>query len=46
MTGSGACVFAPFASEREARAALELLPAGTPGCVVRTIARHPLASFA
>jgi len=46
MTGSGACVFAPFASEHEARAALRFLPADTPGCVVRTIARHPLASFA
>ncbi len=46
MTGSGGCVFAPFASEHEARAALRLLPADTPGCVVRTIARHPLASFA
>lgn len=46
MTGSGACVFAPFASEHEARAALQFLPAGMPGCVVRTIARHPLASFA
>ena len=46
MTGSGACVFAPFASEHEARAALRSLPAGMPRCVVRTIARHPLASFA
>jgi len=46
MTGSGGCVFAPFASEHEARAALRFLPAGMPGCVVRTIARHPLASFA
>jgi 4-diphosphocytidyl-2-C-methyl-D-erythritol kinase len=46
MTGSGACVFAPFASEAQARAALRLLPVDTPGCVVRTIERHPLASFA
>ena len=46
MTGSGACVFAAFAAERDARKALELLPAGTPGRVVRTLARHPLASFA
>ena len=46
MTGSGACVFAPFESERDARRALAMLPAGVPGCVVRTLARHPLASFA
>jgi 4-diphosphocytidyl-2-C-methyl-D-erythritol kinase len=46
MTGSGACVFAPFVAERDARQALALLPAGTPGRVVRTVARHPLASFA
>ena len=46
MTGSGGCVFAPFAMERDARAALAMLPPGMPGCVVRTIARHPLASFA
>ena len=46
MTGSGACVFAVFATEAEAQAALGLLPAGIPGQVVRTVARHPLASFA
>jgi len=46
MTGSGACVFAAFDTERDARRALALLPAGMPGCVVRTLARHPLASFA
>ena len=46
MTGSGACVFAVFATEAEAQAALRLLPAGIPGQVVRTVARHPLASFA
>lgn len=46
MTGSGACVFAPFVTEPDARKALELLPADTPRCVVRTVARHPLASFA
>jgi 4-diphosphocytidyl-2-C-methyl-D-erythritol kinase len=46
MTGSGACVFAAFDAERDARRALALLPAGVPGCVVRTLARHPLASFA
>jgi 4-diphosphocytidyl-2-C-methyl-D-erythritol kinase len=46
MTGSGACVFAPFDAEREARRALEALPADLPARVVRTLARHPLASFA
>jgi 4-diphosphocytidyl-2-C-methyl-D-erythritol kinase len=46
MTGSGACVFASFASEDGARRALAMLPPSTPGCVVRTLARHPLASFA
>jgi 4-diphosphocytidyl-2-C-methyl-D-erythritol kinase len=46
MTGSGACVFAPFVAESDARKALDLLPGGTPRCVVRMLARHPLASFA
>lgn len=46
MTGSGACVFASFAGEGDARRALARLPAGMPGCVVRTLNRHPLASFA
>ncbi|HMA30574.1 MAG TPA: 4-(cytidine 5'-diphospho)-2-C-methyl-D-erythritol kinase [Casimicrobiaceae bacterium] len=46
MTGSGACVFASFATADEARAALALLPADVPGQVVRTVERHPLASFA
>ena len=46
MSGSGACVFAMFDAERDARRALALLPAEIPGCVARTLARHPLASFA
>ena len=46
MTGSGACVFAPFAHERDALAAARSLPAGLPFRVVRTLARHPLAAFA
>ena len=46
MTGSGACVYAAFAREREARAAAEALPAGLRAMVVRTLARHPLAAFA
>jgi len=46
MTGSGACVFAPFATERDAQAALASLPAEMPRRIARTVARHPLASFA
>jgi 4-diphosphocytidyl-2-C-methyl-D-erythritol kinase len=46
MTGSGACAFATFSSEHDARRALSLLPQGIAGRVVRTLARHPLASFA
>jgi len=46
MTGSGACVFAPFASERGARAAFDARPPGMHGFVARTLARHPLAAFA
>jgi 4-diphosphocytidyl-2-C-methyl-D-erythritol kinase len=46
MTGSGACVFAAFPTEREARDALTLLPQDVGGCVARTLARHPLAAFA
>jgi len=46
MSGSGACVFASFAGEDDARRALASLPADMPGCIVRTLNRHPLASFA
>ena len=46
MTGSGACVFAVFSTEREAHDALTLFPQQTRGCVARTLARHPLAAFA
>ena len=46
MTGSGACVFAPFAREDDAARAVLALPAGLRGRVVRTLARHPLAAFA
>ena len=46
MTGSGACVFAAFPTEHEARRALALLPQDMRGCVARTLARHPLAAFA
>jgi 4-diphosphocytidyl-2-C-methyl-D-erythritol kinase len=49
MTGSGGCVFARFASEAEAAAALAGLAAAVPGArgfVARTLSRHPLAAFA
>ncbi|MEO8303106.1 MAG: 4-(cytidine 5'-diphospho)-2-C-methyl-D-erythritol kinase [Betaproteobacteria bacterium] len=46
MTGSGGCVFAPFAFEIEARAAVDARPRGMQGFVARTLDRHPLAAFA
>ena len=46
MTGSGSCVFAPFASESAARAAVDTRPPAMRGFVARTLARHPLAAFA
>jgi 4-diphosphocytidyl-2-C-methyl-D-erythritol kinase len=46
MTGSGAGVIAVCSTESEARRAIESLPAGTPGLVVRTLERHPLHDFA
>lgn len=49
MTGSGGCVFAWFASEADAAAALAGAKDATPGArgfVARTLARHPLAAFA
>jgi 4-diphosphocytidyl-2-C-methyl-D-erythritol kinase len=46
MTGSGACVFAPFAAQSDAQAALASLPPHLPRRIARTVARHPLASFA
>ena len=42
MTGSGACVFAEFATEGQARARLEQLPRGMKGFVARGLDRHPL----
>ena len=45
MTGSGSCVFAAFASEQAAHAAVAARAQGTRGLVARTLARHPLASF-
>ena len=46
MTGSGGAVFAPFASDAEARAAVDARPPAMHGFVARTLARHPLAAFA
>jgi 4-diphosphocytidyl-2-C-methyl-D-erythritol kinase len=42
MTGSGACVFAEFATEGEARALLGELPGTMRGFVARGLERHPL----
>ncbi|MCE2859079.1 MAG: 4-(cytidine 5'-diphospho)-2-C-methyl-D-erythritol kinase [Oxalobacteraceae bacterium] len=42
MTGSGACVFAAFASETEADAVLQSVPAAWRGWKARTLAAHPM----
>lgn len=42
MTGSGACVFAEFSTEREACEAHAQLPRGMWGFVARGLDRHPL----
>ena len=42
MTGSGACVFAEFESQMQARAVHERLPGDTKGFVARGLDRHPL----
>ena len=46
MTGSGACVFAPFAAEQDARAVLARMPQGMNGWVVRGLDEHPLRACA
>jgi len=46
MTGSGGGVFAAFASEAEANAALRGVPATFVTRVARSLPRHPLAAFA
>ena len=46
LTGSGACLFAEFASEAEAAAVHAQLPAGTSGFVARGLERHPLYDWA
>ena len=45
MTGSGACVFAAFETERQAREVLAKKPAGMPGFVAQGLDRHPLADL-
>jgi 4-diphosphocytidyl-2-C-methyl-D-erythritol kinase len=42
MTGSGACLFAEFATQAEAVAIHSQLPAGMSGFVARGLDRHPL----
>ena len=46
MTGSGACVFAPFAAEQDARAVLAQLPEDMIGWVARGLDEHPLRALA
>jgi len=45
LSGSGACVFAEFATEREARSVLSRMPAGIRGFAARGLDRHPLAAL-
>lgn len=45
MTGSGACVFAEFASQAEAQGVLGELPGTMRGFVTRGLERHPLFDF-
>lgn len=45
MSGSGACVFAEFATEAEAQAVLERLPPDMRGIVARGLPRHPLRDW-
>jgi 4-diphosphocytidyl-2-C-methyl-D-erythritol kinase len=42
MTGSGACVFAAFEHEAEARGVLAQLPMGMQGFVAQGLMHHPL----
>jgi 4-diphosphocytidyl-2-C-methyl-D-erythritol kinase len=45
MTGSGACVFAEFATELAAQTALARVPADMKGFVARGLDRHPMHDF-
>ncbi|MGQ0658537.1 MAG: 4-(cytidine 5'-diphospho)-2-C-methyl-D-erythritol kinase [Chromatiales bacterium] len=42
LTGTGACVFAPFSTEADARRICEQIPLPWKGCVVRGLNRSPL----
>jgi 4-diphosphocytidyl-2-C-methyl-D-erythritol kinase len=46
MTGSGACVFAEFATEAEAQEVMQQLPSNMRGFVARGLQQHPLKDFA
>jgi len=46
MTGSGACLFAEFATQAEAAAVHAQLPSGMSGFVARGLDRHPLYDWA
>lgn len=46
MTGSGACVFAEFATEVAAQAVLQKLPSSMRGFVARGLQQHPLKDLA
>jgi 4-diphosphocytidyl-2-C-methyl-D-erythritol kinase len=46
MTGSGACVFAEFASEAEAKKVMLALPKEIKGVVAQGLPQHPLRDFA
>ena len=45
MTGSGACVFAAFASESEADAVLQSVPAAWRGWKAHSLAAHPMVDL-
>jgi 4-diphosphocytidyl-2-C-methyl-D-erythritol kinase len=45
MTGSGACVFAPFAQRKDAEVVLAGLPPGMTGWLADGLATHPLAKL-
>jgi len=45
MSGSGACVFARFSTEREARSVLSRMPDEMRGFAARGLDRHPLAGL-
>jgi 4-diphosphocytidyl-2-C-methyl-D-erythritol kinase len=45
MTGSGACVFAPFETEDAARDVLRQLPGTMQGFVAQGLDRHPLVDY-